>query len=273
MRERTYIAYSMGSDMQSGQAIIDTNLYLSRWPFRRLYGDQPQELMAKLRLMGVVQGWVGSFDALLHRDIASVNARLVEDCRQFGAGLLLPFGTVNPRLPDWKEELRRCHEDHRMQGLRLFPGWHGYKLDDSEAAELIALATQRRMLIQIVVQTEDERTQHPLVQVPNASIAKLPALLRSISDLRVQLLNVRTPLQPPLKELVKAGSVYIDFAMVEGVHGVKRLAEMVGTDRVTFGSYFPFYYFESALLKVKEAELDPAAVLQANARRLLGDLR
>lgn len=259
--------------MQSEQPIIDTNLYLSRWPFRRLYGDQPQELMAKLRQMRVVQGWVGSFDALLHRDIAAVNARLADDCRQFGAGILLPFGTVNPRLPDWKEELRRCHEDHRMQGLRLFPGWHGYKLDDGEAAELMALATQRRMLIQIVVQTEDERTQHPLVQTPAASIAKLPALLRAISGLRVQLLNVRTPLPQILKEIAQSGPVHVDFAMVEGVHGVKRLAELVGADHVTFGSYFPFYYFESALLKVKEAELDAKVVLQANARRLLGDPR
>lgn len=259
--------------MQSGQAIVDTNLYLSRWPFRRLYGDQPQELMAKLRQMGVVQGWVGSFDALLHRDIASVNARLADECRRFGAGILLPFGTVNPRLSDWKEELRRCHEEHRMQGLRLFPGWHGYKLDDGEAAELMALATQRRMLIQIVVQTEDERTQHPLVQVPNASVAKLPSLLRAISDMRVQLLNVRALMQPLLKEIMQTGTVAIDFAMVEGVHGVKRLAEMAGPDRVTFGSYFPFYYFESALLKVKESGVDARTVLEANARRLLGDLR
>jgi len=160
-----------------------------------------------------------------------------------------------------------------MQGLRLFPGWHGYKLDDGEAAELMALATQRRMLIQIVVQTEDERTQHPLVQVPNASVAKLPSLLRAISDMRVQLLNVRALMQPLLKEIMQTGTVAIDFAMVEGVHGVKRLAEMAGPDRVTFGSYFPFYYFESALLKVKESGVDARTVLEANARRLLGDLR
>jgi predicted TIM-barrel fold metal-dependent hydrolase len=259
--------------MPDGQSIIDTSLFLSRWPFRRLYGDEPGELMAKLRQSGVTQGWVGSFDALLHRDLGAVNARLAAECRRFGDGILLPFGTVDPTLPDWKEELRRCHEDHRMPGLRLFPAWHGYRLDDSQPAELLALATQRRLLIQIVLNTEDERTQHPLVRVPSVNPAKLPAIFRAIPGLRVQLLNFRSPLSPLLKEIAQSGQAFFDFAMIEGVHGLKNLAELVGLDRVVFGSYFPFYYFESAVLKVKEAALDPKPIFESNARRLMGDLR
>lgn len=259
--------------MKDGQTIIDTNVYLSRWPFRRLNGDEPQELVGKMRRSGVVQAWCGSFDALLHHDIGAVNARLANDCRRYGNGMLLPFGTVNPALPDWREELRRCHEDHRMMGLRLFPGWHQYKIDDNAPAELIALATQRRMLVQIVVENEDERTQHPLVHVPPVNIAKLPALFRAIPDLRVQLLNVRGLLNPAIKEIAQAGNVAFDFAMIEGVHGTRRLSELVGADKVVFGSYFPFYYWEAAALKVKEAELDAAAVFEGNAKRLLGPMR
>ncbi len=256
-----------------GPAIIDTNLYMSRWPFRRLPGDEPQELMAKLRQMNVTQGWVGSFDALLHRELGSVNARLAADCRRYGNGILLPFGTVNPRLPDYREELRRCAEDHRMPGIRLFPGWHGYKIDDLEAADVMSMATQRRMIVQIVVQNEDERTQHPLCRVPNVNIAKLPAIMRGIPEMRLQLLNNRTTQPALLKELIKLGQVYVDFAMVEGVNGTRNLSEIVGPDRITFGSYFPFYYFESAVLKVKEAQLDPKQVFEGNAKRLLGDLK
>jgi hypothetical protein len=46
--------------------MIDTNVYLSRWPFRRLRGDETPELVAMLRRAGVTQAWAGSFDGVLH---------------------------------------------------------------------------------------------------------------------------------------------------------------------------------------------------------------
>ena len=36
--------------------IIDTNVNLSRWPFRRLAGDETADLVARLRQRNVVAG-------------------------------------------------------------------------------------------------------------------------------------------------------------------------------------------------------------------------
>src|SRR5262245_40336725 len=125
---------------------IDTNTYLSRWPFRRLPGDETPRLVEKLKAQGVATAWVGSFEALLHNDIAGVNARLVQESQSSGGGLLLPFGAVNPTLPDWEEDLRRCHEVHKMPGIRLHPNYHGYKLDEPVAAKLLAAAAARELV-------------------------------------------------------------------------------------------------------------------------------
>src|SRR5262245_44180100 len=105
---------------------IDTHAYLSQWPLRRLDGDEPAEFVTRVRAQNVTQAWVGSFDGLLHKDVASVNARLSADCRKYGPGLLTPFGAINPVLPEWQEDVRRCREQHNMPGIRLHPNYHGY---------------------------------------------------------------------------------------------------------------------------------------------------
>ena len=83
--------------------IIDTNVNISRWPFRRLPGDETPDLVARLRKRNVAQAWAGSFDGILHKDIGGVNARLAADCNTYGKGFLAPFGSINPKLPDWQE--------------------------------------------------------------------------------------------------------------------------------------------------------------------------
>ncbi|MEZ6079983.1 MAG: amidohydrolase family protein [Pirellulaceae bacterium] len=147
--------------------IIDVNVYLSRWPFRRLPHDTPDSLVRKLRFHGVEQAWAGSFDGLLHKDIANVNSRLVADCKQHGEGLLVPVGAVNPTLPDWQDDLRRCHEVHQMRAIRIHPNYHGYSLDSALCDELFQAAQDRRLIVQLVLAMEDVRVQHPLMAWPS----------------------------------------------------------------------------------------------------------
>ena len=51
--------------------MIDTNIYLFRWPTRRLPGDETAKLVEKLRSRGVAQAWAGSFDALHYQFVAN----------------------------------------------------------------------------------------------------------------------------------------------------------------------------------------------------------
>jgi predicted TIM-barrel fold metal-dependent hydrolase len=252
--------------------MVDVNVNLSRWPFRRLPCDEPSVLVAKLRKVGVTQAWAGSFDGVFHKDIAAANARLAAGCREY-SGFLLPFGAVNPKMPDWREDLRRCSEQHRIQGLRLHPNYHGYKLDDPDFRELLKLAANLKLIVQLALSMEDERTQHPLMKVPPVDIAPLRDAIAAEPQLKLVILNCY-PQMPidKLRPLSSAGQVYFDTSMVERVNGLTRLGSAVSPARVVFGSYFPFFNLESALLKVEEAGLTGAsrtAVFEGNARRLL----
>ena len=253
--------------------MIDVNVSLFRWPFRRLAGDDTAGLVAALRKRNVTQAWAGSLEGVFHKDLAGANTRLAEECHRFGDGMLHPFGSVNPKLPDWQEDLRRCHEEHKMPGIRLHPNYHGYGLKDPAFSELLHLAAARGMLVQLAVCLEDERTQHPLMHVPPVDISSLADLLKREPDVRLVLLN-SDPLHnlEQSQELLPARNVFFDISMVEGAGGVGRLAKQVSITRVLFGTHYPLFYFESAVLKVREAEFADAekqAVLESNARKLL----
>jgi hypothetical protein len=252
--------------------MIDTNVYLSRWPFRRFRGDEPVELVAMLRRAGVTEAWAGSFDGVLHEDLGAVNTRLADDCRRHGGGLLVPFGSVNPKLPDWEEDLRRCAEVHRMPGIRLHPGYHGYGLDDPDFARLLKLATGRKLVVQVALKMEDERTQHPLLRVKTVDAAPLARLLPETPGARVVLLNALRDLQgDPLKKVLDAGA-FVEISMLEGIASLGTLVARVGTDRLLFGSYAPFFILESAFFKLQESGLEARLrwTLSDNARRLNG---
>jgi predicted TIM-barrel fold metal-dependent hydrolase len=254
--------------------MIDANVNLFRWPYRRLAGDEPEVLAARLRARGVTQAWVSSYEGLLCRDIAGVNLRLAEACRRVDGGFFLPFGCVNPMLPGWREDLRRCHEVHRMAGIRLLPNYHGYLLSDPRVSEMVSEASDRGLVLQIALSMEDLRTQQTVMEPADPS--PFADLLTRNPRARVMFLNGRAWTDDDAGESIaavrKAENAYFDIAMNEGIGGLDRLIAATSPSRVVFGSHAPLFYFESALLKVREAGLpieEERALLNGNAQSFL----
>lgn len=252
--------------------LIDTNVAVGQWPFRCVPLDGSAALVATLRGRGVTEAWAGSLDALLHKDISGINARLVAQCERHGRGLLMPIGAINPRLPGWAEDMRRCAEIHRMRGIRLHPNYHGYTLADPIAANVLERAAQFGLLVQIAVALEDERTIHPLVNVPPVNTAPLGPLMKRLPTLRVQLLNAFRAVRVGQAISLAAYRVAFDMTMLEGVEGIANLLEQFPGRQLCFGSYAPVFYFEAAMLKMRESVLSDSqleSIRFGNARRLI----
>ncbi|MDP6556487.1 MAG: amidohydrolase family protein [Pirellulaceae bacterium] len=252
--------------------IVDVNVNLSRWPFRRLPFDQTARLVAELRQNQITEAWAGSFDGLLHRDVAAVNARLSAECKRLGGGLLRPVGTVNPALPDWQEDVRRCHEEHGMHAIRINPNYHGYKLDDTACDALFHLAGERRMIVQLVLKMEDVRTHHPLMPVPTVDVKPLAALVAKHPKVRLIVMNnYGTIRSDAAARLADAGQVYFEISHAEQVGALEKLVQQVPYERVLFGSHFPFFNLQASLLKFRESELGGfmvEAIQRGNARTI-----
>lgn len=257
-------ADSKPNDAAAG--IIDVNVSIGQWPFRRLAGDDTAGMVKRLRQHGVTQAWCGSFDGILHRNIDDANRRLTTDCKTQGADLLLPVGTINPMLPDWQTDLSRCIAQHRMKAIRLHPNYHGYKLDDPAFLDLLKQATTAKLWVQIVAQMEDQRTHHPLLQVAPVDLKPLAAALDQVPGSRIMVLNANRAMS---MTALQGLPVWLDIAMLEGVGGVENLLKDWPADKIVFGSHAPFFYWEAAKLKLQESELTPqhfAAITNGNAR-------
>src|SRR5207244_10995931 len=101
----------------------------------------------------------------------------------------------------------------------------------------------------------------------------LAATVKQTPGLLLVLLNALGKLRgQPLLDLISAGNVCVEISMLEGVGGLATLLAQVPAERVLFGSYAPLFYFESAMLKLKESPLSQAqslAIRCRNAQRLL----
>jgi predicted TIM-barrel fold metal-dependent hydrolase len=276
-----------GDDLEQGIApdgpdLIDCNVHLFEWPFRRLKYDRTETLLTKLRKHRIAQAWAGSFEAILHKQLDASNRRLAEECRTHGQSLLIPIGSVNPAWPDWEEDLRRCHEQYHMPGVRLYPAYHGYTLDHPEFVRLLGEAAKRGLLVQIALRLEDERVHHPAIDVPAVDPSPLAGAWKKTPGTKVQLINAAGPLLGNhVATLVRETQITFDVAAVEGNGGVGRLIEgknpsyrgAIPVERLAFGSHAPFFPCESALMKLFESPLSLeqlTKIMRENARRLIG---
>jgi predicted TIM-barrel fold metal-dependent hydrolase len=234
-----------------------------------------------LRSHRITKAWAGNFEAVLHKQLDLVNRRLAEECQRNGEGMLIPIGSVNPAWPDWEEDLRRCHEQYQTAGIRLYPAYHGYTLDDPQLAALIAAAAKRGLLVQIVLRLEDERVLHGAIAIDNVSVAPLVDVLKKAPQAKVQLINSAGPLLGNnVSALVQQTKVTFDIAATEGNGGVGRLLDgknpsyrgAIPIERLLFGSHAPYFPCESALLKLFESPLSRDQLdklMHANAARLI----
>jgi predicted TIM-barrel fold metal-dependent hydrolase len=281
------IGQSLAAQTTAGNApvvrslgIIDTNVNLFDWPFRALKYRHTKALVAKLKRHRIIEAWAGTFEALLSKDIDGVNTRLAAECREHGPGFLIPFGSVNLAWPDWEEDVRRCHEVHRMPGLRIYPGYQPFDLDHPGMESLVKMADERGLILQVVFGMEDPRVHHPIINVGPVTFAPLLKVIKSAPNAKIQLLHFSgSSPGDDLSQFMTNPNTVMDISRLEGNGAIGRMIGSIqglpsarAVERLAFGSHAPYFPVETALLKLMESPLDAQqleAIMQRNARRLL----
>jgi len=252
--------------------IVDINCFVGYWPFRRI----PYRTVTDIRdLMGRTKAWralVTPLAGLFYKDCLSAVREMIEEMDAHAGPGLLPVAVVNPAFPGWEDDLATLVDDWGCVALRLFPNYHGYRLPDPQAAELLRIAESRGLPVMISVRVQDERLHHWLVRVEPVSCLDITWVLRMFPEVRVVLCDVSPDEVDQLRgDIVAHAHASVDTSARMPQFYVEELVAQLASERVVYGTGMPLKYPECALRQLQDAHLakdERRKILCGNACRV-----
>ena len=234
--------------------IIDVNAYLGHFAFRRLRHNTADSLLALMDSKRIDKAVVSSAAAITYRNAQAGNE---EVARETGGhrDRLIPFAVINPFYAGWQDDLKICHEEFGMRGLRLYPKWHNYGLSSPCCRELISAAAERGMVVSIPIRAEDNRQRSWLLNVPDVPLPEIVELVKAHPETRFILLNgigfTRSPLGRRNNGLTSNYAIGLSRLSAVLANELGQLITNLGAERVMFGTGMPFNYPDPALVKLE----------------------
>ncbi len=233
--------------------MIDVSAYLGHFAFRRLRHNTGAGLVRLMDRFGINRAVVSSAAAITYRNAHAGNEEVASEVEAHRSRLI-PFGVLNPVYAGWRDDLKACHEQFGMKGLRLYPRWHNYSLADARCRDLVNAAAERRMIVSIPVRVEDRRQQGWLVDIPDVPFEEIAGLVRDCPKARFIIENVSgiagSVLGRKNNGLPANYAVEISRLTAEFGNEIGQLLANLGGRRVLFGTGMPFHYPGPALAKL-----------------------
>jgi predicted TIM-barrel fold metal-dependent hydrolase len=241
--------------------IVDVNAYLGHFAFRRLRHNTAASLLALIDAKKIDKAVVSSAGAITYRNVQTGNEDIVQEVRGHG-DRLIPFAVINPFYAGWQDDLKICHEEFGMTGLRLYPKWHNYQLSSPCCRELVNAATKRGMVISIPIRVEDNRQRSWLLNVPDVPLEEIVKLVKAHPKARFILLNGigYTRCLLGRKDNGLPSNYAIELSRLSAVlaNELGQLIANLSTERVMFGTGMPFNYPDPALVKLEVLDANEA---------------
>lgn len=245
---------------------FDVNACFGHWPYWDLRHTSAGDLVTQMDRNGIDRAAVISLRGLLLDWRAGNDETLAAATRY--PERLVPMATISPFLQGDGAELKRL-VDAGMRGVRLYPGFHNYRLDDPFVDDICRMAAG--CAIPVVIPTR------PMM---NWRFKPLP--LETVLDLMARHAETTFLLSGPnylvesqalVRIMGQCRNVVVEISCLQGFHAVARLVREVGADRVLFGTGAVLNYPACNVAKLDHANLTTEQrqkIACENAHRLLG---
>jgi len=248
--------------------IIDCNTFLGRWPFLEFGIKTPAQLARHLKKGGVSEAWVSAIDSVLYPDPDLHDDRLYRRLQRFPS--LHFVKTVNPTLPNWRENLEEWVEQRRVRAVKLFPNYHMYSLSEDCVRDLMPVLEKLRVAPMVQMRIEDERSHYPLMKVPGVPCEDVIALARSFP--RVPIIALCAYFKEAAALAPTSPNLHVDLSFMETTDTLATALRTIPARQILFGSYTPHLYTRAAVAKLAMSTAGPRhcrLVAAGNAERLL----
>lgn len=251
--------------------LIDVNTWIGHWPFRQLRHNTAAALVKRMDKCGIDRAVVANIHGVLYKSPHNANEEIARDTRRY-RDRLLPFASLNPTYPGWREDLRRCAEDLNLAGIRLYPQYQQYELTDPVALELIDAAAALGWAVQVPMRIVDRRQRHPWDLAGDLTRADLEAAVAARPKVKWMFINA---LGLDGSRLDSKARWLLDISRMTALlqRNMQGIIDSAGPSHLAFGSGMAFKDPHPSLLKLDVLDRSTAVkqrIAWKNAAALLG---
>jgi len=229
---------------------VDANAYYGNWPFWDIPIKSGDAILRLMDEYNIEKAAIVSTKAIFLDWIQGNEEVLELSCRY--SPRFIPFVTIGP-FPelDVKAKLRE-YVERGVKGIKLFPLFHGYQLDESLLArEWTKFFNQEKLII-----------NYPLRLfmnwgLPVERVAGLRFLIDECPQCPIVISGINYPeIMKVYPLLERSPNTFVETSCLSFRGGIDLLIKQIGVDRVLFGSGLPLQNPGPVLANISACKID-----------------
>lgn len=259
---------------------IDINAHVGHWPFKKLRHNTCALLLQRMNKFGVDVSVVSNLNGIFYKNTQSSNEELYDEIRsnRAFANRFVPFCVLNPVYGAWKDDFNTCIKKMGMKGIRLYPQYHDYDVNEAPVIELVKMARDQDVPVSFSMRMVDAR-QASWMDLPQSkewSPRNYVPLIKEVPDAKYLFLNISTGIPLNAEErAVLMKSDYMFDTSGRSIDVVRNFLKDFGKDRFAFGTHAPILDYLAGMLRVEYLNADEVTAAEkemlrsGNAKRFL----
>lgn len=231
----------------------DVNCLIGHWPFRKLYKNTLEDLIKVHEINQISSGYVSSLDSIFYNDPFEGDEELHEIIKDTSYHHVL---TINPALPGFIDDINRGVDLFKIKGVRIYPGYHGYNLQNEKLQVLCNKLVELKLPLFLVLRMEDERLNYLSTPRP-IPMDEVSRFIEQNKELNIIIINIRASEINAIKNVIMSNSnVYFDTCgLKDGLFTINNLVALMGDKKILYGSLYPMYPLKSTVLLMEKAAI------------------
>lgn len=266
--------------------LIDINAYVGHWPFMQLKYNTCEALGQRMDKFGVDVSLISSLNGIFYKNTQSANKELYDEIKASKRyrDRLVPFAVINPIYAGWRQDMETCLSKMGMKGIRLYPQYHDYEMNDPSLIELVKRARDMGVPVAFNYRMVDSR-QRSWMDVdyvaytpkPEWSLKDIMPIIRAVPDAKYIILNVANSMSLDKNDtdVFQKAQVLIDTSG-RSLTDLGSLLKTQGSERFAFGTHSPILDYLTGMLRIEalrddEADASVKDLLRSgNAKKFIG---